>query len=79
IITDARQEPTALQNREVQVIYPQPQVDQVQQVRRIPGVSSFVGLGLSWEHFDLNLANNYLRPRAAHRHVHRGRPAGHHR
>lgn len=60
IITDARQEPTALQNREVQVIYPQPQVDQVQQVRRIPGVSSFVGLGLSWEHFDLNLANNYL-------------------
>ncbi|MGH3847653.1 MAG: ABC transporter family substrate-binding protein, partial [Pseudonocardiaceae bacterium] len=60
IITDARQEPTALQNREVQVIYPQPQVDQVQQIRRIPGVSSFVGLGLAWEHFDLNLANNYL-------------------
>jgi glutathione transport system substrate-binding protein len=60
IITDANQEPTALQNREVQVIYPQPQVDQVQQVRRIPGVSSFVGFGLSWEHFDLNLANNYL-------------------
>jgi peptide/nickel transport system substrate-binding protein len=60
IITDARQEPTALQNHEVQVIYPQPQVDQVQQVRRIPGVSSFIGLGLSWEHFDLNLANNYL-------------------
>jgi peptide/nickel transport system substrate-binding protein len=60
IITDARQEPTALQNREVQVIYPQPQVDQVQQVRRIPGVSSFVGFGLSWEHLDLNLSNPYL-------------------
>jgi peptide/nickel transport system substrate-binding protein len=60
IITDANQEPTALQNHEVQVIYPQPQVDLVQQVRRIPGVSSFVGLGLSWEHFDLNLQNNYL-------------------
>jgi peptide/nickel transport system substrate-binding protein len=60
IVTDARQEPTALQNREVQVIYPQPQVDQVQQVRRIPDVSSFVGFGLSWEHFDLNLANNFL-------------------
>jgi peptide/nickel transport system substrate-binding protein len=60
IITDARQEPTALQNREVQVIYPQPQVDLVEQVRRIPGVSSFVGLGLSWEHFDLNLSNGYL-------------------
>lgn len=60
IVTDARQEPTALQNREVQVIYPQPQIDQVQQVRRIPGVSSFVGFGLSWEHFDLNLSNPFL-------------------
>ncbi|MGH3935952.1 MAG: ABC transporter family substrate-binding protein [Pseudonocardiaceae bacterium] len=60
IITDATQEPTALQNREVQVIYPQPQVDLVQQVRDIPGVSSFVGLGLSWEHFDLNLNNRFL-------------------
>ncbi|MBV8540257.1 MAG: ABC transporter family substrate-binding protein [Pseudonocardiales bacterium] len=60
IITDANQEPTALQNREVQVIYPQPQVDLVQQVRRIPGVSSFIGLGLNWEHFDLNLQNSYL-------------------
>ncbi len=60
IITDAAQEPTALQNREVQVIYPQPQVDLVQQVRNIPGVSSFIGLGLSWEHFDLNLNNRFL-------------------
>ncbi|MGH3717702.1 MAG: ABC transporter family substrate-binding protein [Pseudonocardiaceae bacterium] len=60
IITDANQEPTALQNREVQVINPQPQVDLVRQVDRIPGVSSFVGLGLSWEHFDLNLQNSYL-------------------
>ncbi|MGB6165492.1 MAG: ABC transporter family substrate-binding protein [Pseudonocardiaceae bacterium] len=60
IITDANQEPTALRNGEVQVIYPQPQVDLVQQVRRIPGVSSFVGLGLSWEHVDLNLQNSYL-------------------
>ncbi|MDQ3760380.1 MAG: ABC transporter family substrate-binding protein [Actinomycetota bacterium] len=60
IITDARLEPTALQNKEVQVIYPQPQVDLVEQVRRIPGVSSIVGLGLSWEHFDLNLRNPFL-------------------
>jgi peptide/nickel transport system substrate-binding protein len=60
IITDANQEPTVLRNRDVQVIYPQPQVDLVQQVRRISGVSSFVGLGLSWEHFDFNLQNSYL-------------------
>lgn len=60
MITDADRERTALQNHQVQVIYPQPQVDQVQQVRKIPGVSSFVGLGLSWEHIDFNLANPYL-------------------
>lgn len=60
IITDADQELTALRNRQVQTVYPQPQVTQVQQVRKIPGVSSFVGLGLSWEHFDLNLSNPYL-------------------
>jgi peptide/nickel transport system substrate-binding protein len=60
IITDANQEPTALQNNEVQIIYPQPQVDLVQQVRDIPGVSSYIGLGLTWEHFDLNLANPFL-------------------
>jgi peptide/nickel transport system substrate-binding protein len=60
IITDATQEPLALQNNEVQVIYPQPQVDLVSQVRNIPNVSSFIGLGLTWEHIDLNLANKFL-------------------
>ncbi|MGH3903998.1 MAG: ABC transporter family substrate-binding protein [Pseudonocardiaceae bacterium] len=60
VITDATQEPIALQNNEVQVIYPQPQVDLVQQVRNIPGVSSYVGVGLTWEHYDLNLANPFL-------------------
>ena len=60
IITDAAQEPTALQNGEVQVINPQPQIDLVEQVRRIPGVSSIVGLGLTWEHFDFNLQNRFL-------------------
>ena len=60
VITEASQEPTALANNEVQVIYPQPQVDLVQQVRRIPNVSSFVGQGLTWEHFDLNLRNPFL-------------------
>ena len=60
VITEASQEPTALANNEVQVIYPQPQVDLVQQVRNIPGVSSFVGQGLTWEHFDFNLRNPFL-------------------
>lgn len=60
VITEASQEPTALANNEVQVIYPQPQVDLVQQVRNIPGVSSFIGMGLTWEHFDFNLKNPFL-------------------
>jgi len=60
IITDATQEPTALQNNEVQVIYPQPQVDLVQQVSSMPGVSQAQGLGLQWEHIDLNLQNPFL-------------------
>lgn len=60
IITDANQEPLALQNNEVQIIYPQPQVDLVQQVQNLPGVSSYIGLGLTWEHFDFNLDNPFL-------------------
>lgn len=55
IVTDANQEPTALQNNELQVIYPQPQVDLVNQVKNIPNVSSYIGIGLTWEHFDFNI------------------------
>lgn len=60
VITEASQEPIALQNDEVQVIYPQPQVDLVQQVQNIPGVSQYQDLGLTWEHLDLNLENEFL-------------------
>ncbi|MHA6629354.1 ABC transporter family substrate-binding protein [Pseudonocardia sichuanensis] len=60
VITEASQEPIALQNNEVQAIYPQPQVDLVQQVENIPGVSQYQGLGLTWEHLDLNLRNEFL-------------------
>lgn len=61
IITDATQEPVALQNNEVQAIYPQPQVDLVQQVERTPNVDSAIGQGLTWEHFDFNLENKFLK------------------
>lgn len=60
VITDATQEPTALQNNEVQVIYPQPQVDIVNQIKQIPAVSQAQGLGLQWEHYDFNLVNPAL-------------------
>ncbi|MGH3321097.1 MAG: ABC transporter family substrate-binding protein [Streptosporangiaceae bacterium] len=64
IITDATQEPTALANNEVQAIYPQPEVDLVQQVEQIPNVSYYLGQGLIWEHFDLNLKNPFLKDEA---------------
>ncbi|MFR0354413.1 ABC transporter family substrate-binding protein [Streptomyces sediminimaris] len=57
VITDATQEPVALQNNEVQGIYPQPEVDLVNQVKNIPNVTYSIGNGLTWEHFDLNLHN----------------------
>lgn len=60
IITDATQEPIALQNNEVQVLFPQPQVDLVSQLQQIPNVSQFQNQGLTWEHFDFNLQNKFL-------------------
>lgn len=64
VVTEAAQEPTALANNEVQVIYPQPQVDLVNQVRNTPNVSSYIGLGLTWEHFDFNLDTPALKDKA---------------
>lgn len=64
VITDAAQEPVALQNDEVQAIYPQPEVDLVEQVDRIPNVDYAIGEGLTWEHFDFNLENDFLKDKA---------------
>jgi len=61
IITDATQEPTALSNKEVQAIYPQPQIDLVKQVENLANVRYQLDLGLTWEHFDLNLHNPALK------------------
>jgi len=60
IITDQSQEVPALQNNEVQVIYPQPNADIVNQVKQITEVQSYLGKGLTWEHLDLNLKNTAL-------------------
>lgn len=60
VISDATQEPIALRNNEVQGIYPQPEVDLVNQVKSIPNVTYSIGDGLTWEHFDLNLHNPVL-------------------
>jgi peptide/nickel transport system substrate-binding protein len=57
IITDQTQEVPALQNNEVQAIYPQPTSDLVASVRNIDGVTSSLGKGLIWEHLDFNETN----------------------
>ncbi len=60
IITDQTQEVPALQNNEVQAIYPQPDQDIVSQAKSTPGVITNLGAGMQWEHLDFNLANPIL-------------------
>ncbi|MFP5376174.1 MAG: ABC transporter family substrate-binding protein [Acidimicrobiia bacterium] len=59
-IPDGSTHPDALRNGEVQLIYPQPQVDLVQQVESIPGVNYEVDFGPTWEHLDFNFKNELL-------------------
>jgi len=66
IITDATAEPTALQNKEVEAIYPQPEVDLISQLKGMAGqgVRYQESLGLVWEHYDFNLKNKFLKDKA---------------
>jgi peptide/nickel transport system substrate-binding protein len=59
-ITDGTQQPAALENKEADVIFPQAQLDLVQQVKNIPGIKSTVGFGTFWEHMDFNFSNKHL-------------------
>ncbi|HEY3868993.1 MAG TPA: ABC transporter family substrate-binding protein [Actinocrinis sp.] len=60
-ITDASQEPTALQNKEVDGIYPQPELNLVTQVKNMGDqVTWKIDSGLSFEHIDFNLKNAAL-------------------
>jgi glutathione transport system substrate-binding protein len=53
-LPESTTQPAALQNNEVDLIYPQPQLDQVQQVKALADVNSEINFGLSFEHFDFN-------------------------
>jgi peptide/nickel transport system substrate-binding protein len=65
IITDQAQQVPALQNNEVQSIYPQPDPDIVTQVKGLaPNVQYNLGTGLTWEHLDFNLKNKFLADKA---------------
>jgi peptide/nickel transport system substrate-binding protein len=55
MITDATQEPPALQNGEIDAMYPQPEVDLISQLNGMSNVVYQLDLGLVFEHIDLNL------------------------
>lgn len=53
-LPESTTQPDALKNGEVQLIYPQPQLDLVAAVKAIPGVTNSINFGLTFEHFDFN-------------------------
>ncbi|NCX35904.1 MAG: ABC transporter family substrate-binding protein [Actinobacteria bacterium] len=61
MVPDATAQPAALQNGEVDVITPQPNVDLVAQINAISGVGLQFNAGTTWEHFDFNLKNEHLK------------------
>jgi peptide/nickel transport system substrate-binding protein len=60
MITDATQEPPALDNKEVDAIYPQPQVDLIKQLDAMKDIRYQMENGLLFEHFDFSLQNPAL-------------------
>ncbi|HEX3814639.1 MAG TPA: ABC transporter family substrate-binding protein [Mycobacteriales bacterium] len=51
----------ALQNNEVQVIYPQPQLDLVKLIDGVTSAKAETNFGLSFEHIDFNTENQFLK------------------
>jgi peptide/nickel transport system substrate-binding protein len=52
---------SALRNNEVQMVYPQPQLDLVKQIKSLePTVTSSTNFGLSFEHIDFNTKDEFL-------------------
>ncbi len=54
IIQDSDTQVQALQNGDVDMIYPQPQLALVQKVKGISGITSGTSFGFEFEHFDFN-------------------------
>lgn len=59
-IPDPSAHADTLRNDEVQIIYPQPQVDLFEQLRTLSGVHSEANFGPAWEHLDFNFKNELL-------------------
>lgn len=59
-LPESTAQPAALQNNEVDMMYGQPQLDQVKIVKAIPDVTSTISFGLQYEHLDFNTKNPLL-------------------
>jgi peptide/nickel transport system substrate-binding protein len=59
-LPESTTQPAALQNNEVDMMYAQPQLDQVSIVKAIPDVTSQISFGLQYEHLDFNTKNPLL-------------------
>lgn len=59
-IPDASSHPDALRNDEVQLLYPLPQTDLLDQLGTIDGITTDVNFGPAWEHLDFNFKNELL-------------------
>jgi peptide/nickel transport system substrate-binding protein len=56
--------PEAFENDEIDVAYPQPQIDLLEQLKAIDGIKVQIEFGLSFEHIDFNLLNPLLADKA---------------
>jgi glutathione transport system substrate-binding protein len=59
-LPESSSQPDALRNGEVNIIYPQPQLDQVNVVKGFSGVKSSIGFGPTFEHLTFNFKNPFL-------------------
>lgn len=59
-LPESSAQPDALRNGEVNMIYPQPQLDQVNVVKGFSGVTSGIDFGPTFEHLTLNFKNQFL-------------------
>lgn len=59
-VSESSEQIPALRNREADVIYPQPQLDSLTQVRALEGVTTEVNFGLAYEHLTLNTRQEFL-------------------
>lgn len=60
-LPESTTQPDALRNNEVDMIYPQPQLDLVDQVKQLSDVKSDIGFGPVFEHLTFNFQNEFLK------------------